>query len=265
MKKWIKKVLPNKIIRKYIELKTKNERIEFQKSIKGDDVFCPICNSTFKIFGTFGLIKRYNALCYNCKSLERHRLLFLFFKERFELFPPQNRTIKLLHFAPEKSLYDFFSKHPNLEYFPCDLIPEKFDFGKKIEVNKVDITDISFNDNFFDIILCSHVLEHVPDDKQAMNELYRVMSKNGSGIFQVPIDYSLPTTYEDLSITLPEDREKAFGQHDHVRLYGRDYKNRLEKVGFNVNEIDFCSRFSTHDIFKYGLNKAEMIYLCNKN
>ena len=114
----------------------------------------------------------------------------------------------------------------------------------------MDITDIPFEKDTFDFILCNHVLEHVPDDKLAMSELYRVMKKGGNGIFQVPIDYGRATTYEDWTITTPEERKKAFGQHDHVRWYGQDYKLRLHEAGFSVHEDDFVKKFSSEDIYK---------------
>ncbi|MEX2512901.1 MAG: methyltransferase domain-containing protein [Cyclobacteriaceae bacterium] len=264
MKRWIKKILPKKILQHYRDQKAEKRKLEFEKSIKGDNVLCPICNSTFSTFGNFGLIERSNAFCYNCESLERHRLLFLYLKENTDLFSEHERPVRLLHFAPEKAFFDFFSKISGLEYYPCDIFPEKYNFDLKIKVYKVDITNIPFDDNYFDYILCNHVLEHIPDDTLAMSELYRVMSKKGSGIFQVPIDYTRQTTYEDWSITTPEEREKAFGQNDHVRWYGRDYNRRLEKTGFILDEIDFVSKFSIDNIFKYGLDKTETIYLCRK-
>lgn len=97
-----------------------------------------------------------------------------------------------------------------------------------------------------------------------MSELYRVMKKGGSGIFQVPIDYNRDETFEDFSITSPKEREKAFGQHDHVRLYGKDYKTRLENAGFRVTEDDFVKGFSTSEQTRYGIRDSELIYYCEK-
>jgi SAM-dependent methyltransferase len=264
MKNWIKGISPTWILKKYRDQKVARDRDEFERKTKGDAVFCPICNSSFKIFGNFGLKNRTNAVCYNCQSLERHRLLYLFFQENLELFSNSDRPARVLHFAPEKAFFEYFSNIPDLNYFPCDLFPENYKSDPTKKVYTVDITNIDFEDNYFDFILCNHVLEHIPDDKRAMSELYRVMSKDGSGIFQVPIDYSRSVTYEDWNIISPEEREKAFGQNDHVRWYGNDYKNRLEKVGFKVDEIDYASKYSTDEIFKFGLAKSEMIYLCRK-
>jgi hypothetical protein len=108
------------------------------------------------------------------------------------------------------------------------------------------------------------VLEHIPDDILAMRELYRVMKKGGWGIFQVPIRQTLEKTYEDFSITDPKEREKAFGQNDHVRWYGQDYKDRLKRVGFNVTEDDYVKKFSPNEIFQFGLKPTELIKYCVK-
>jgi ubiquinone/menaquinone biosynthesis C-methylase UbiE len=113
---------------------------------------------------------------------------------------------------------------PNIDYFPCDLDEQKFNGFQGKGVSHADITDIPFEDNFFDFIICNHVLEHIPDDGLAMRELRRVLKAEGWAILQVPIDYQLATTYEDISINTPEVRSKAFGRYDHVRWYGRDYK-----------------------------------------
>ena len=230
---------------------------------KGNDVLCSICNSKFKKFGTFGLVSRKNARCHNCGSLERHRLLWKYFNERTNLFKA-DKKIRLLHFAPEKVFYDVFSTNQNIEYYPCDLSPEYYAYAGNIKIRKADITEIPFEENYFDVIVCSHVLEHIPDDSLAMFELYRVLKKGGWAILHVPIDYNRETTYEDFSITTPKGREKAFGQDDHVRLYGRDYKDRLIKTGFIVNKDDFVKSFSQEDLFKFGLDGSELIYYCKK-
>ena len=121
-----------------------------------------------------------------------------------------------------------------------------------------------FESNSVDVVLCSHVLEHIPEDNKAMSEFYRVIKNDGWAILQVPVDYTRAETYEDFSITDPGDREKAFGQHDHVRWYGRDYKNRLANVGFTVTEDDYVKSFSTEELFKFGLMSSELIYHCGK-
>jgi predicted SAM-dependent methyltransferase len=130
----------------------------------------------------------------------------------------------------------------------------------------MDILNITYSDNFFDAILCSHVLEHVNNDRQAMNEFYRVLKPGGWAILQVPIDYGRSETFEDSSITAPEDREKYFGQYDHLRLYGRDYPQRLMQSGFQVECIDFCKTFSEEEQKRMGLDRKDgIIYFCKKD
>ncbi len=256
MKKLIKLILPQIVINKYRTYKK-------EKKYKGNNVLCPICNSSFKMFGSFGIIKRENAKCHSCGSLERHRLIFKYVNEKFNLFNSKEK-IRLLHFAPEKIFYDIFSNNNNIEYTACDLFPEKYNYNGKTKITKADITKIPFSDNSFDFIICSHVLEHIPNDLIAMSELYRVLTKNGNSILQVPIDYNREETYEDHNITTPEGRLKAFGQDDHVRIYGKDYKTRLKNSGFIVNEDNYISTMEKVDVHKYGLMESELIYHCRK-
>jgi len=259
IKQAILKSLPRFVVRKYLDYKSRKK----MKGYEGEGVECPACGSHFRIFAPTGNPLRENAQCPRCGFAERGRLMSLYLTESTDLFK-HNSKIKLLHFGPEKFFYDKFSKLQNIEYIPCDLFPEKYIFGGKKKITKVDITKIPFADDSFDVILCSHVLEHIPDDALAMSELYRVMKPGGWGVFQVPIDYSREKTYEDFSITTPEERLKAFGQGDHVRWYGRDYKNRLEKAGFKVTADDFVRKFSDEELFRFGLDKTELIYRCDK-
>jgi SAM-dependent methyltransferase len=228
---------------------------------KGNKVFCPICGSMFREFAPAGLVKRFNARCPVCSSFERHRLIWKYVSDKTNLFSPERK--KLLHFAPERMFYDAFSKINSIEYFPADLYPKKYRYKDK-KVIKEDITEISFQTDTFDVVLCCHVLEHIAEDRLALSELYRVMKKGGWGIFHVPIDSYRKTTYEDFSITKPREREKAFGQHDHFRKYGSDYKEKLLSVGFKVTVDDYIKNFSSEELFKYGLMKNELIYFCEK-
>jgi len=252
MKQTLKRILPDKLI--------KIGRNLVSKELK-NRVVCPLCNSEFNAFTPFGIIQRENARCPQCGSLERHRLLWLYLhkKKIVNILP----NISILHFAPEKALYDYFSKNNSIQYIPCDIMPDKYNYNGHATVVKVDIINIPYDDNFFDIILCNHVLEHIQDDYKAMSELFRVMKKGGWGIFQVPMSHN-NNTYEDFSITSPQEREKAFGQLDHVRVYGKDYKKRLESAGFNVVEDNYVKSFSKRELFKYGLIDSEVIYLCTK-
>ena len=234
IKQKIFSLAPNFLVRKYLNYKSAKEI----KKYVGENVNCPICKSSFRIFASFGNPIRENAKCPKCDSSERLRLMWLYLHQKTDLFTNTTQK-KILHFAPEKSLFCEFLKLPYVDYVPCDLFPTKYVYGRNVKVTKVDITNIPFENNTFDIILCSHVLEHIPDDALAMSELYRVLKPGGWGIFQVPIDYSREKTYEDFSITTPEGRQKAFGQHDHVRWYGKDYINRLRKSGFHGQRHSF--------------------------
>jgi SAM-dependent methyltransferase len=257
MREIIKKIIPQAIINRFHEHK-------HQKNLQryaGNNVICPICNSSFRAFAPY--LNRENARCLNCESLERHRLLWKYLQEKTDIFR-ENKKIKLLHFAPEKMFYNIFSNAGNIIYYPCDISPEHYAYSGSVDISKADITNIPFEDNYFDVVFCNHVLEHIPDDRQALSELYRVMNCGAWGIFQVPIDFNREKTYEDITITTSEGREKAFGFADHVRYYGRDYKERLSKTGFKVTEDEYIKSFSPADKLKYGLDSSELIYKCIK-
>jgi SAM-dependent methyltransferase len=185
----------------------------------GDVYYCPICEKGYKTFLP-GPAKRPLAICPKCHSFERHRFLWVVLQHLWSQGIISNKG-KMLHFAPESCLSKKFKK--TFEYISADLNPEA-------AMVTMDITDIKYPDNTFDSIVCNHVLEHIPDDRKALSELYRVMKRGGWGSLQVPMRG--PTTYEDEKITTPEAREIAFGQSDHVRFYGSDYYRRLQEVGF---------------------------------
>jgi SAM-dependent methyltransferase len=260
MKEIVKSIIPTRFL-SYFKKKYSNY---LRASLKGTGVFCNICKSSYAKFAYYGNPKRENARCPTCDSLERHRLIFSFLEHKTSLFKETKNKLKLLHFAPEGFFYEAFNSSDSIEYVPCDLYPDIFDFDKKGIINKVDITQVPYEDNSFDYILCNHVLEHIPDDNKAISELYRVMKKDGLGIFQVPIDYNLDTTYEDFSITSKKGRTKAFGQKDHVRWYGKDYKSKLEKIGFRVIEDDYVNNFTLEEIYKLGFSSGELLYCCTK-
>lgn len=215
----------------------------------------PIDGSTFRAFLPYGYNKiRNNVLSPSTYSLERHRLLWLYLKNETSFFKAR---LKVLHFAPESALMNQFKKLKNLSYDTIDL-------NSPIADIKADICDLPFLDNSYDFILCNHVLEHIIDDNKAMKELYRVLKKNGIGIFQVPMDYNRDTTFEDFSVTNKKERNKLFGQYDHVRIYGLDFFNRLQKVGFTVERCEYTSKLSNEDIIKFCLPTKEIIPICRK-
>ncbi|GAB4285223.1 MAG: class I SAM-dependent methyltransferase [Marinilabiliales bacterium] len=222
---------------------------------KGKRYIDPINGKSYRKFLPYGRINtRKNALSPGTMSLERHRLIWLYLKEKTDFF---SKNYKFLHIAPEYCFIKPFKSLKNIEYTTGDLISPWADV-------KLDIMDIPFDDNSFDIIMCNHVLEHVDDDIKAMKEFYRVMRPGGWGIFQVPIDYNNEKTIEDPTVTNPREREKLFGQSDHVRLYGKDYAARLQSAGFNVSEENFINEIDPELKQKYALPENEIIYLCKK-
>jgi len=252
--------LPNWIPNK---LKHFTRRKARQIAFEGDTVYCPCCKGKFNTFLPGGVAKkRPHALCPACSSLERHRLLWHYLTHKTALF---DKKMKLLHVAPEKLFYQKFVQQPNIEYTPCAKFGEGYADEYPEGTKNIDITDIEIDDNTFDAILCSHVLEHIPEDLQAMRELFRVLKPGGWAILQVPLDKKRDKTFEDFSITDPKEREKAFGQYDHVRVYGNDYQDRLETAGFKVNKDNYISSFSEEDVFRFGFMKGEDIFFCTKN
>ncbi|MBN2493226.1 MAG: glycosyltransferase [Deltaproteobacteria bacterium] len=217
-------------------------------------VLCPCCNRRFESFlPTGATVQRSNARCPNCGSLERHRLLQLFLKEETNLYRDK---LKMLHVAPEPVFEKIFKRSPKIDYLSADLCADA--------MVEMDITCIQMADNTFDVIICNHVLEHIQDDARAMAELYRVLKPGGWAIILVPFRENLERTYEDPSIVSPEDRTRHFGQHDHVRWYGRDYKDRLAGAGFEVKELAYARILGKKNIELHGLMKSEYIHYCTK-
>lgn len=226
-------------------------------------VKCPICDYRGLTFNEAGVPPRKNAQCPECSSAERHRLFYLFCQENKHLFFTEEK-IKLLHFAPFKQFFTQISSRSNIEYFPCDIEPEIYRYAGGKKLYKVDMTSIPFEANSFDSVLNSHVLEHIPNDRLAMKEVFRVLKPKGKAFFMVPMKLELSETYEDPTIIDPESRQMAFGQSDHVRWYGMDFKNRLEEAGFKVKEYLFYKNFSARERFKYGIQLDEPIYIGEK-
>ena len=225
--------------------------------LKGDTFTDPIDGNSFRKFLPYGYSKqRKNALSPSTLSLERHRLMWLFLKNETSFFT-SNKKLKTLHIAPEQCFLKIFKSQKNLDYITSDL-------ESPIADVKADICNLPFQDNSFDVIFCNHVLEHIPNDTKAMQELFRVLKKGGFGIFQIPQDISREKTFEDASITDKIERTKIFGQYDHVRVYGRDYFNKLRSVGFTVDEIDYTKKMTTKELEKFCLMKNEILPVCYK-
>jgi len=223
--------------------------------LKGDTYTDPIDGKSFKNFLPYGYGKqRNNVLSPSTLSLERHRLLWLYLKNETDFFIANYRV---LHFAPEQAFYKRFKKMNNLDYVTTDLNSPLADV-------KADICNLPFEDNSYDVILCNHVLEHIPDDTKAMQELYRVLKPSGFGVFQIPQDLNRESTFEDNTITDKKERAEIFGQYDHVRIYGRDYFDKIRSIGFKVEEVDYTATLSEEDINKYRLAKGEIIPVVRK-
>ncbi|MBS4072827.1 MAG: class I SAM-dependent methyltransferase [Algoriphagus sp.] len=220
---------------------------------KGNEVECPVCASQYKKFLPYGRIARENALCPNCLALERHRLMWLYLKKQTDFF---SAPLKVLHIAPEHCFIDRFEGLSNLEYITADI-------ESPLAKVKMDVHSIPFPDNSFDVIFCNHVLEHVEDDLLACSEFNRVLKPSGWGILQSPV-YPLEKTLEDKSITDPAERERLFGQRDHVRKFGKDYAERLRKSGLKIEENQFVKQINSDLITKYALPKDEIIFVCRK-
>lgn len=224
-------------------------------ALRGNNYTDPIDGSSFSKFLPYGYVKqRENVLSPSTLSLERHRLLWLYLENETDFF---TSPLKVLHFAPEQAFYKRFRKLKNLDYTTTDLNSPLADV-------KADICNLPFENESFDFILCNHVLEHIPDDTKAMKEIYRILRKGGTAILQIPQDLNRAETFEDDSITDPKERAAIFGQYDHVRVYGRDYFNKLRDIGFKVEEVDYTRQLSSEEIDKFRLAEGEIIPVCRK-
>jgi SAM-dependent methyltransferase len=204
---------------------------------------------------------RPQARCPRCGSLERHRLLWIYLRERTRLF---SSSMSLLHFAPEYSFQRRLSAVEGLRYVTADL-------DSPLAMHSVDIMDMPFESSSFDAVICSHVLEHVEDDRRALAEIRRVLRPGGWALLMTPIDGRRASTLEDPSVTSPEERHRVFGQSDHVRLYGRDFGERVAQAGFAVRVDRHIERLDDESVARYGLRRNddeafgdEDIYFCVK-
>ena len=255
MKKLISFVI-RKVPRKYLQLISVPILKVVGLFLRGNNVTCPIINKSYRKFLPYGRINpRANALCPDSLSLERHRLLWLYLNQKTDFFKSQ---IKFLHIAPEQCFLKPFEQQHGENYITADI-------ESPLAKVKMDVHDIPFDQNTFDAAMCNHVMEHVDDDIKAMSEIHRVLKPGGWAILQVPFFEPVPdVTFEDPSITDPAEREKIYGQDDHVRLYGKDYPDRIRKAGFEVIEDKFIYELGEEAVEKYALPKDELIYLCKK-
>lgn len=224
----------------------------------GNRHICQICGHKAKKFKSFGKPKRKNAQCPFCNSLERTRFLWYALNKNRKF----TKNCNILHFAPNVALGQLLLNCNKEKYISADINPKNYPLFLKTE--KQDITSLTYSNDTFDIIICSHVLEHVVEDAVAIQEISRVLKENGIAYIMVPIDYSKINTYEDNSITSPYERKIAFGQEDHVRWYGLDFKSKLTKEGFNVEIIETRSiPVEKRKLFSLALR--DEIFICSKN
>ena len=246
---------PGNLVRKMLDLVPKPvRRLRKYFTLPGQERFCPVCGKTARGFQRAGVKSRSNARCPNCGSLERHRLFWRFLEERTNFF--QSSGKRMLHVAAEPCFEPRFRKQVGSGYLTSDLfLPADV---------KMDVTDIQYPDDSFDIVYCSHVLEHVPDDRKAMREFHRVVRPSGWAIVLVPV--FAERTIEDPSITDPQERIRLFGQQDHVRRYGPDYADRLCEAGFAVEEFKAADFLNPAEMERIAVATpaAGSIYFCQK-
>lgn len=213
---------------------------------------CPVCGGRYRRFLPFGLGGRRNALCPGCGSLERHRFMWMHLRDRHRL--PQRR-LRLLHIAPEHCIRDALAGNPALSYVSVDMFDPEAD-------RAADMTALPFPDSSFDFAVCSHVLEHIADDRKAMAELHRVLKPRGRAVVMVPIEQKRPETYEDPSIDTAAGRDEAFGHPYHVRICGADYAGRLRRAGFEVELVG--SRSMTPHMRRFWRINKTVLFDCRK-
>ncbi len=219
---------------------------------RGSAVLCPLCGHGFDRFKDDW--NRPDALCWRCGSHERHRAQWLLLQRRPELL---DGARSLLHFSPEWCLRRKLAARPGLRYVTSDLDPAHDDVDLRLDVTAIDLPD-----DAFDAILCSHVLEHVPDDRTAMAELRRITAPGGFTLVMVPLALARDATYEDAAVTSPEDRRREFLQADHVRLYAPDIADRLRSAGFTVETADLHAELGPRAAARHGLLASDLVYIC---
>ena len=254
MKKIIRfflKHIPRKYLQLFAQFATRITSVFYI----GNNVECTVCHRHYRKFLPYGYGEpRANALCPYCLALERHRLMQLYLQNKTDFYTANPRV---LHVAPEYCFIKRFEKLLGDNYVTADL-------ESPLAKIKMDVQDIPLPDNSFDVIFCNHIMEHVDSDLKALQELYRVLKPGGWGIIQSPVNYSRTATYEDASITTPEERMKHFGQYDHVREFGADYAKRLMCGGFIVVEDDYVKTLPEEVAKRYALPTEEIIYLVKK-
>jgi Methyltransferase domain len=222
-------------------------------AFRGSRRFCTVCKSHVRAFHSYGHVKRKDAKCPVCSAVERHRFTWSFFERRTDLFDGKRK--RMLHVAPEPAFEKRLRSLDYIEYVSGD----RQDSGADLAM---DITNIQFPDDSFDVIHCSHVLEHIQEDLKAMRELARVLAPGGWATVLVPV--IAEQTFDDPSVTDPETRARLFGQWDHVRAYGADFKDRLASQGFTVQVVSADELVEAPDEREQVQFKDEELFFCRK-
>ena len=237
----------------------------------GNEHVCPVCGSSLRMLQDAGYgypvleelrvvggMRKKSDICPVCHSADRTRLVYLYVSHHSDLL---NAPVSLLHFAPEDGLLKHFLACRNLDYVPSDINAERYRHVPGLR--SFDLQNIGEPDGRFDWIICNHVIEHVPDDRRAMAELFRVLKSGGRAILQVPISLVLSKTREDPTAATDEDRIRLFGQFDHLRLYAADYYDRLRDAGFRIELWDaFAS--DPERAAQWNLNPLEKLCVARK-
>jgi SAM-dependent methyltransferase len=221
---------------------------------RGLRYLCPCCGKRFRRLAPHGQPPRANRACPNCRALERHRLLWLYLSRELSIL---SRSYRVLHVAPERAIRRRLDSAPDLTYVTTDLAMVEADVRSKLD-------RLPFEDACFDVVICSHVLEHVEHDFDSTAEMHRVLAPTGQALIMVPVNRRLAETYEDPSITDPDARKRAFGHQGHVRYYGRDVTTRLETAGFDVEPLEYVDHMRPGEADRIRASRGEVIYICKR-
>jgi hypothetical protein len=270
MKKYLRKLIPYNLIHFIRRTKCIIEAFLY----RGDNFECPLCKKQFRklkdggeslpFFKDHKIVgggRRKNMLCPFCLSTDRDRLIYFYLTTKKEL---QNTEFSLLHVSPEPSLKNYFSTLSNIKYHSGDKFEERYQgFYYDKTVSDIDLTNLQYPDEKFDIIICNHVLEHIKEESKALHEIKRVLKNSGWAILQVPIAKENENTIEYQMLS-SEEKKNAYGQEDHERLYGLDYPDRLREHGFEVDTWCASDLLNANDIYKFALNNEEKVFITRK-